>query len=189
MTSVRLSPVTRAPCDRCERCGLYGHWASACTEMVCGNCNTHGHLACDCPKPAPCFRCGQLGHWSKQCPQRHARTQEPAAAVSSETRWVLYEPPTIKRYRHHCSECNYMTTVLTKASHSMPRHKVKQVGEDGSKWCAGSGQKPYRSELQSERPDPDAPIIHQNLGEYDGILDWRVPRRADEASSTERRIS
>ena len=101
---------------------------------------------------------------------------------------MLFEHPTLKRYQHHCKECLYTTTVLTKASHGMPRHKVKQIGEDGSKWCAGSGQKPYLSELQSERPGPDAPIIHQSLGEYDAILDWRVPRRADEARRSVRRM-
>lgn len=158
------------PCDQCARCGLFGHWASDCTEMVCGNCNTHGHLARDCPKPAPCFRCGELGHWAKQCPQRHANMQEPSNA---ETRWVLFEYPTIKRYRHHCSVCSYTTTVLTKASHGMPRHKCKGIGCDGSKWCEGSGQKPSHSELLSERAHPNSVWSPAPLGHYDAILDWK----------------
>jgi hypothetical protein len=160
------------PCDKCTRCGQLGHWASDCTAMVCGNCNTYGHLARDCPKPAPCFRCGQLGHWSRQCPQHRAKAQKPVAPVNAETRWVLFEPPTLKRYRHHCSECTYNTTVLTKASHCMPRHKEKGIGRDGSKWCDGSGHKPGYSELLSERADPNA--RPSTLGCYDGILDWQA---------------
>jgi hypothetical protein len=54
----------------------------------------------------------------------------------------------------------------------MPRHKVKQVGRDKSKWCGGSGQKPYRSVLMSERTDPD--VQPSTLGKYDGILDWKA---------------
>jgi hypothetical protein len=173
------------PCDKCARCGQLGHWASECTAMVCGNCNTVGHLARDCPKPAPCFRCGQLGHWSKQCPQRHTKAQ-PAAPANVERRWVLFQHPTIKRYRHHCNECSYMTTVLTKASHSMPRHKEKGIGRDGSKWCEGSGQKPSLSELLSERPDPNVYGCQEPLGEYDAILDWNVPRHAPEAKRSTR---
>ena len=62
---------------------------------------------------------------------------------------MLFEPPTIKEYLHFCCACDYTTSVLTKASHGMPRHKA-----NGS-WCDGSGKPPHKSELQSERPDPD----------------------------------
>jgi hypothetical protein len=99
---------------------------------------------------------------------------------------VLFQHPTIKRYRHHCNECSYMTTVLTKASHSMPRHKEKGIGQDGSKWCEGSGQKPSISELLSERPDPNVYGCQEPLGEYDAILDWNVPRHAPEAKRSTR---
>lgn len=66
-------------CDTCSRCGLKGHWANDCPEILCGNCHQPGHRAADCPKSAPCFACGQLGHWVANCPTRGA--VKPAAAT------------------------------------------------------------------------------------------------------------
>ena len=65
----RPKRVIRVPADSaCGRCGLRGHCASDCPEVLCGNCHKPGHRAADCPMPAPCFKCGQLGHWVKDCP-------------------------------------------------------------------------------------------------------------------------
>ena len=65
----------------------------------------------------------------------------------------------------------YTTTVLTKASHGMPRHKVKNVGQDPSKWCEGSDKKPARSQLLSERADPSGQHwSHVEPGRYDHVL-------------------
>merc|ERR1712146_469460 len=124
-------------------CGLFGHWARDCTEPVCGNCGERGHFAADCPKPAPCFCCGQLGHWAKDCPEpRVCPPVRPSPPVNTETRWVIFEPPTLKTYRHRCGLCGYETSVVTKASGGMSRHKCN--GE----WCPGSGCQPAHSELQ-----------------------------------------
>ena len=83
---------------------------------------------------------------------------------------MLFEPPTIKEYLHFCCACDYTTSVLTKASHGMPRHKA-----NGS-WCDGSGKPPHKSELQSERPDPDFKWLRDKrsydpLGKHDYILE------------------
>ena len=130
----------------------------------------HGHLAADCPKPAACFRCGELGHWVKHCPK--PSWWQPSSTLlrapfNTETRWVLFEPPTIKEYTHFCRCCGYETSLLTKASQGMPRHKVKA----GGSWCDGSGQPPLKSVLQRELPNT---TIHssQQLGTHDAILDW-----------------
>ena len=168
------------PCDKCLRCGEVGHWASDCTAIVCGNCKQVGHRAENCPKPAPCFRCGELGHWAKECPQLCGVVKErPAPAPSQpenkETRWVVFQPPTLKTFRNYCRACDYSTTALTKKSKCMPRHK----NADGE-WCDGSGLKPRRREFISERPDPSYPRGRGgnfgNLGDYDAILDWRESR-------------
>ena len=145
------------PWDKCLRCGLLGHWARDCTEIVCGNCKQRGHYAADCPKPAPCFRCGQLGHWAKDCPEPPADRRAPPS--KTERRWVIFVPPTLKTFRHHCSVCGYTTSVVTKASGGMPRHKCN--GE----WCIGSGLQPGCSELLDEREDPDVcvPPFHADL--------------------------
>ena len=82
------------PSDECFRCRLFGHWARDCTEIVCGNCKQRGHYAADCPDPAPCFCCGQLGHWAKDCTQLHADQ-----LANTETRWIIFEPLTLKIYR------------------------------------------------------------------------------------------
>ena len=89
------------------------------------------------------------------------------APFNTETRWVLFEPPTIKEYTHFCRCCGYETSLLTKASQGMPRHKVKA----GGSWCDGSGQPPLKSVLQRELPNT---TIHssQQLGTHDAILDW-----------------
>ena len=157
-------------CDKCARCGLHEHVTRDCTEKVCGNCGRHGHLAADCPKPAACFRCGELGHWVKHCPK--PSWWQPSSTLlrapfNTETRWVLFEPPTIKEYTHFCRCCGYETSLLTKASQGMPRHKVKA----GGSWCDGSGQPPLKSVLQRELPNT---TIHssQQLGTHDAILDW-----------------
>lgn len=158
-------------CDQCLRCGLFGHWARDCKEKMCGNCGERGHFAADCPKQAPCFRCGKLGHWAKSCPEpRVCPPVCPSPSVNTETRWVIFEPPTLKTYRHFCSICGYETSVVTKASGGMPRHK-----SDGE-WCPGSGCQPAHSELLSERRQRSG-ITEYALGAYDEILDWKVGRR------------
>ena len=144
------------PTDVCYRCGLFGHWRRDCTEIVCGNCKRRGHYAADCPKPAPCFRCGQLGHWAKGCPELRVDRRAPSPA-NTETRWVIFQPPTLKTYRHHCSVCRYATSVVTKASGGMPRHKCN--GE----WCLGSNLQPGRSELLEEREDLDVWVSNWHL--------------------------
>ena len=148
-------------CDTCLRCGKLGHWASACTELQCGNCKQIGHRAADCPKPAPCFRCGKLGHWVKDCPEAYSWQQRPA--TTKETGPMQLEEPTVglsefiqpvRTYLHFCTACEYRTSVLTKAARGIPRHKVRR--QDGwtswmADWCSGSGDRPSHSELVDER--------------------------------------
>ena len=158
--------------------GLQRHFGRRSTSTsrlapreLCGNCGERGHFAADCPKQAPCFRCGKLGHWAKSCPEpRVCPPVCPSPSVNTETRWVIFEPPTLKTYRHFCSICGYETSVVTKASGGMPRHK-----SDGE-WCPGSGCQPAHSELLSERRQRSG-ITEYALGAYDEILDWKVGRR------------
>ena len=88
---------------KCARCGLHGHLARDCVEMVCGNCRQQGHLAKDCPKPAACFRCGALDHWVKDCPKPSWWQRGSTLSRYMETRWVPFQPPTIKKELHHCA--------------------------------------------------------------------------------------
>ena len=62
----------------------------------------------------------------------------------------------------------------------MPHHKVKGLVVFGREheWCTGSGEKPLRSEVVSERPDTSVREGAQMLGEYDDILDWKEPLHA-----------
>ena len=152
------------PTDVCYRCGLFGHWRRDCTETVCGNCKRRGHYAADCPNPAPCIRCGQLGHWAKDCPE--PCTVQPTRA-NTETRWIIFEPPVLKTFRHTCAVCGYETSVVTKASGGMTRHKCN--GE----WCLGSGLSPGSSELLHEQKDLSV-YVWSDLGRFDDILDWKV---------------
>ena len=84
---------------------------------------------------------------------------------------MLFEPPTIKEYTHSCCACDYTTSILTKASHGMPRHKAN--GE----WCDGSGKPPHKSVLQSERTDLEFQSrslrmsLQHELGKHDHILE------------------
>ena len=72
--------------------------------------------------------------------------------ANTETRWIIFEPLTPKIYRHSCAMCGYQTSLMTKASGGMPRHKCN--GE----WCNGSGLHPGCSELLEE--------CNQNRKEY-----------------------
>ena len=144
---VQLALQGGSPIGRMLSVQALWHWARDCTEIVCGNCKQRGHYAADCPDPAPCFHCGQLGHWAKDCPQLHADQ-----LANTETRWIIFEPLTLKIYRHSCAMCGYETSVVTKASGGMPRHKCN--GE----WCNGSGLHPGCSELLEE--------CNQNRKEY-----------------------
>ena len=89
---------------------------------------------------------------------------------NTETRWVPFQPPIIKKELHHCAMCDYKTNVLTKASKGMPRHKA--VGQ----WCRGSGQAPGRSETLHETEDPHVRVY--TWGACDAILDGKAPRHA-----------
>jgi hypothetical protein len=127
--------------------------ATAGPTDICWNCQQCGHFAADCPHPNRCFRCNQFGHTARNCwveLPKPSPTVEPSVeeAAKTETRWVFFQPPTIKTFRHTCDECGYYTTAPTTKAGGMPRHKCK----DG--WCFGSGQKPRKSELISEMPDP-----------------------------------
>ena len=78
-----------------------------------------------------------------------------------------YEPRTIKEWRAPRPVCDYQTSVVTKVSGGMPRHKCN--GE----WCPGSGRQPRHSKLLEEREDPNA-TCWNDLGKCDAILDWKV---------------
>ena len=166
------SQMNAAPqaCDKCARCGQHGHLTRDCVEMVCGNCRQQGHLAKDCPKPAACFRCGALDHWVKDCPKPSWWQRGSNLLRNTETRWVPFHAPTIKKELHHCAVCDYKTNVLTKASRGMPRHKA--FGQ----WCRGSGQAPGRSETLHETEDPSVRVY--TWGACDAILDGKAPRHA-----------
>ena len=131
--------------------------ATARPTDICWNCQECGHFAADCPQPNRCFRCNKFGHTARNCwvdlrdpsptpSGPPASTDLPPA--SSETRWVFFQPPSTKTFRHTCAVCGYSTTAATTCAGGISRHK------SGSSWCVGSGMKPRESELLSETHDP-----------------------------------
>jgi hypothetical protein len=108
------------------------------------------------------------------------------APANTETRWVFFQPPTIKTFRHTCAVCGYSTTAATTRTGGMVRHK----GPSG--WCDGSGRTPGDSELLSETPDP---LFEQRM-EYkrqvsrfeDGALERMREDRAKAAAAEAARV-
>lgn len=70
----------------CRQCATYGHVASVCKQVRCGNCGNLGHSRGNCSCPKKCSLCGSEGHLFKSCP---AVTSSYAHAVS---RSVVNDP-------------------------------------------------------------------------------------------------
>ena len=57
----------------CRHCNQTAHYANACHNIVCYNCEQLGHLASDCPKPPMCNLCKSTDHKARACQFSWAR--------------------------------------------------------------------------------------------------------------------
>ncbi|MBN3280744.1 ZCHC3 protein, partial [Polyodon spathula] len=53
----------------CRKCGIFGHLAATCKNMVCRNCQGTDHETKDCDRIKKCSICNSEEHLFKQCPK------------------------------------------------------------------------------------------------------------------------
>ncbi|KAA8578546.1 hypothetical protein FQN60_007275, partial [Etheostoma spectabile] len=60
---------TPGPAKLCRKCGVMGHLAEACQQIICGKCREIGHTFHGMHQWQECNLCGETNHLFRDCPK------------------------------------------------------------------------------------------------------------------------